>query len=399
MNSIETKIQTHLQHLVGEIGTRPIGSPANQAAGEYIHSVFSGCGLQVEVQQYACPSWEALETALELDGLPLEVAPNAFSPSCDLHVPLVPVGTQAELELADLEGRIALLYGDLTRSPLEAKAWFLKSERGERLVQTLESKHPAAVVAVQPRPGFLDRLVEDAEVLIPSVTVPLQTGLALLRHPSPEVHLRLRTHQEPGRTANLVADRPGRRLEKVVFCAHYDTKIDTPGACDNGGGVALLLTLAQYLSRRAYACGLEFIAFTGEEYLPIGDDTYLERRGKALDSILAAVNFDGAGLVTDVNTIMITAAAAEFQQRVVELAQADPGLAWTDPWPESNHSTFSFRGVPSLAFTCPSATYLTHRRMDTLEWVSPARLASLIPLMEALLLDLEMRPLEWTRPA
>ncbi|WP_371879109.1 M28 family peptidase [Candidatus Chloroploca mongolica] len=33
------------------------------------------------------------------------------------------------------------------------------------------------------------------------------------------------------------------------MCAHFDTKINTPGASDNGGGAAALLALAERLSK------------------------------------------------------------------------------------------------------------------------------------------------------
>ncbi len=64
--------------------------------------------------------------------------------------------------------------------------------------------------------------------------------------------------------------------------AHYDTKIDTPGAIDNGTGVVILLELLDYFQRNPLPVGLEFIAFAGEEYLPIGDDEYLRRAGDRL---------------------------------------------------------------------------------------------------------------------
>lgn len=40
------------------IGCRPIGSPANQAAADYIRNVFHSLGLAVEEQPYPCTGWD-----------------------------------------------------------------------------------------------------------------------------------------------------------------------------------------------------------------------------------------------------------------------------------------------------------------------------------------------------
>ncbi len=45
----------HARHLAGDIGQRPSGLPANQAAAEYIAGVFAAAGLAVEHQAFPCP--------------------------------------------------------------------------------------------------------------------------------------------------------------------------------------------------------------------------------------------------------------------------------------------------------------------------------------------------------
>ena len=107
----------HLQTLVG-LGPRPIASPANQAAADYIRAVFCAAGLEVEEQPYAATAWEHRSTRLEQNGDRLDCAANAFSLSCDVTAALVPAGSLAVLEAAPAKGKILLLYGDLTRAPL-----------------------------------------------------------------------------------------------------------------------------------------------------------------------------------------------------------------------------------------------------------------------------------------
>jgi hypothetical protein len=66
---------------------------------------------------------------------------------------------------------------------------------------------------------------------------------------------------------NLEVELPGggRREEIVVIGAHYDTCLDTPGANDNGSGVAVLLELARALASAKPARTLRFVAFANEE--------------------------------------------------------------------------------------------------------------------------------------
>jgi hypothetical protein len=66
---------------------------------------------------------------------------------------------------------------------------------------------------------------------------------------------------------NLDVEIPGGALhdEIVIIGAHYDTCLDTPGANDNGSGVAVLLELARALAGAKPARTLRFVAFVNEE--------------------------------------------------------------------------------------------------------------------------------------
>jgi aminopeptidase YwaD len=394
---LEAQLTKHLNRLCVDIGPRPIGSPGAHTAAEYIQGAFREAGLGVETQRFECPAWEHLGTQLTVDGDGFEAAANAFSPPCDVYAPSVAVGTVAELEAADLEGRIGILYGDLTKTPLSPKSWFLKSEEEDRLIRLLEEKRPAALITVQPRPGDLERVIVDWEFHIPSATVPARAGLALLRGPASMLHLRIQSQSSPGHTSNVVARRPGQGPARIVLCAHYDTTIDTPGALDNAGGVAVLLALAQVLSQRELRHALEWIAFSGHEYLPLGDDEYLRRCGDQLERILVAINFDGPGQYVAANSIAIFASSMAFQDQVLGLTRGYPAVVWVDPWPESNHSTFAWRGVPAIAFSSAGRIRLDHLRADSVEWVSPAKLKEVVSLVTALVEGLQDKSPNWTR--
>ena len=383
--------------LVNEIGERPGGSPGCLQAEEYILDSLASSGWAVEKQSFTCPDWQDLGSVLRLNGRSLAANANAYSLPCDVRATAVPVGTIAELEAAELHGRIAVIYGALLPAPLSPKSWFLKSERDNRIIHLLENKQPAALVTVQKIGGGVERLIEDWEFEIPSATVSAEIGREIIRGGDAMLELRIKSVRYAGQTANIVG-RSGPESGRVVLCAHHDTKYGTPGACDNASGVAVLLALAEYLDPADYPFALELISFSNEEYLPIGDDEYLRRNGgDDLSDVLACINTDGVGQLLAPDSITAISASAEFENALTNLASARKDLEWAEPWPESNHSTFSWRGVPSVAFTSTNRVALAHHPYDDLSWSGSQRISRLIPLIKDILALLAQNPSGWSR--
>lgn len=396
MSHIERLLAEHLHHLSGTIGPRPAGSPGNQAAEAYIARTLDEYGYDVERQPYTCPAWEHLDTFLLVGGEPAPAAANAFSPPCDLDAPSVPVGTLAELRAAELRGRVAVLYGALAAGALSPKAWPFKGEGEAETVALLEAKGPAALLTVQAREGHLPRLTEDAELAIPAATVPAAVGLSLVQRPGVRVRLEIRSRRREATAANVVGQ-IGSDESRVIICAHFDTKVDTPGAADNASGVAVLLALGRMLAQHRLRHGVELVAFNGEEYLPLGDDVYLKRRGESLGQVVALINFDAVGLWLAPNSLTMLGAAQPFEHAVREVAARHPGLVWAQPWIESNHSTFVWRGVPCVAFTAASPPPIYHTRADTEAWISPARMREAALVGAEIVALLQQRDPAWTR--
>lgn len=393
-------IQRVLHRLVNEIGPRPSASPANHAAEDFLAAEFTHLGYTVERQEYPATAWEHRSTRLKLGGAILEAAANPYSPPCKVETELVVLRSLPELEAAELRGRIAVLCGDLLTQPLAAKSWFLKGETDERIIQALEKGQPAAILCVQRGLTGPLGLIEDWEFNLPSATVTPQAGLKLVQSPGAWARLVIDSELKPGSAANLVARKPGRRPERLVFMAHFDTKFDTPGAMDNASGMAALLAIAEILAQADIGLSLEFIAFNNEEYLPIGDDEYFRRLGEnPTADILAALNLDLVGQQTAVDTWCTLGASTAFTAHLAELAQDVPHLVAGEPWYESNHSSFLMRGCPVVALTGKGYVPLQHSLLDTLEWVDPLRIARLADFCAAWARSLDDKDLAWSRPA
>jgi putative aminopeptidase FrvX len=75
----------------------------------------------------------------------------------------------------------------------------------------------------------------------------------------------------PGvRSTNVIGRWPGGGPHSILIGAHLDTVRGSPGANDNGSGVATMLELARYFAGRPEAASVRFVAFGAEEYQPNG---------------------------------------------------------------------------------------------------------------------------------
>jgi Zn-dependent M28 family amino/carboxypeptidase len=99
------------------------------------------------------------------------------------------------------------------------------------------------------------------------------------------------------RSANLEVTRRGSRHpdEILLLGAHYDSVRGSPGANDNGSGVAALLELSRLFSTIEPPCTVRFVAFTNEEppFFPRGRPGSMlyareaRRRGDAIRLMIA----------------------------------------------------------------------------------------------------------------
>ena len=102
------------------------------------------------------------------------------------------------------------------------------------------------------------------------------------------------------RCENIAAEIAGLRPEIVVIGAHYDSVLGSPGANDNGSGVAALLALARRFAGKPSARTLRFVAFANEEpgYFQteeMGSWVYAHRCKERGDLISAMISLETIG--------------------------------------------------------------------------------------------------------
>ena len=103
-------------------------------------------------------------------------------------------------------------------------------------------------------------------------------------------------------SANLIIEIPGKSLPRQIILvgAHYDTVQGSPGANDNGSGVASLLEISRLLSGKNGARTIRFVAFTNEEppfFLrrKMGSRIYASRSRRLGENIVAMLSLETIG--------------------------------------------------------------------------------------------------------
>ena len=108
--------------------------------------------------------------------------------------------------------------------------------------------------------------------------------------------------------------------ETLVIGAHYDTTPNSPGANDNGSGVAAALVVAEELSDDELPFDLRIVLFGSEEIGLNGSFAYVGGLGEGeSEKILAMINLDvvGTGELTGIGT-----------ERMVEMAVETAAEHW-----------------------------------------------------------------------
>lgn len=385
---------THLEYFCQTLGARPSGSEANNQSANYIAKYLKELTFDVLQQPFSAIKWKCHKAELIINDQSFDVLANGFSISCDLRAQVVHASNLSALEILDCTDKILLLYGDLTKQEIEPISSTyvayvpLLSMRINILIQ---QKKPLAIILV----AHDDRsyaLQNDPDFTIPTVTVTAKIGIMLLKLPEEQwIRLYLKTTRSQTQASNIIAKLQGEQPETITLCAHFDTKFYTPGAYDNGAGISLLLTLADWISHQSWPCSFEIVAFNGEEIGPIsGDYAYLNAYGLKIvpyhlgahpdftpvwQSKMLALNFDRIGLTHALGTVGAIACSPKLKSIIHEELTFCQNIVYKKPGPAGNHYTFYSHGVPAIFFSSETNINLAHTTDDTPQWISSKQLS------------------------
>jgi aminopeptidase YwaD len=282
------RILAHLDYLVNVLGPRPVGSPQNLLAYNYLTEVIADLGFQTQVHttvkylrnpvHFHCTLQKSTTTealsilpgfaTLDADLTNLQVTPFIYKTQEDFreHPPLP--GSLAIVELGKMHEADACQIA----KPAAAVVWYREKNQSLYSGNCMRNQEEPAL------PGFA-LAYNDVQRILEADT---------------RLDLVIKTASQPVELHNLVVD-VGHVSHHPCFITHYDSRPFSPGANDNASGVACLLGILSLWSQQKPA---RFIFFDGEEVGTLGSRAYVEQLlvQQQLNAISCVVNPDSVGL-------------------------------------------------------------------------------------------------------
>lgn len=386
---IVERIKTHLQVLCNEIGERKVGSEKNRSATDYVGKKLKESGWQTESTELSVIDWTTEGATLTCGNKSFEVFSSHYSLGCSVKGELIAIDTIKKLEQSAITDKILLLYGDISKEQIAPKNFpFWNPEEHQHLISVLEKNKPLAIITATERNSALAGgvypfpMFEDGDFDIPSVFMTDIEGEKLLDCVGENVELVSRATRIPEKAYNIIGYNNREGKKRIVITAHIDTKIGTPGAIDNGTGVAVLLTLAEMLKDLSVEYPIEFVVFNGEDYYGApGQVEYVKQNAGKFSDILLNINIDGAGYKEGLSCFSPFNLPKNISTAFSEMLANYPEIIEGLPWYQGDHSLFLQNGTPAIAVSSQwfienmECQEITHTPKDNLSIVNYDRVA------------------------
>jgi Iap family predicted aminopeptidase len=402
-------LRRHLHYLVEDIGERLAGGPGEARAADYIAAELHAAGAHVTRESFPVARRAIQQEELELHhgGAWHRVPVSTFANSPDtrgawIEAPLVVFAGPTDYARDDLEtrlrGKVVLHLGTHIESRDDYR----------RLI----AARPAALLMVDVRfPG--DTPLADALFpayvatcgAVPTLNLPYEAAWEAQIQRADRARLRIAGAPVAATSANIIGEWLGAdpTAPPLYLGCHHDTQAGSPGADDNGSGVAVMLELARRLAPLPRRRPLRCIAFGAEEQLSVGSAAYVRAHRAELTAPGGLMlNLDSIGSVLGWNVIWGTAAPRVLEELTRHLTplglacRREPGVV-----PYADHFPFLAAGVPALTLfrqNCAGGRFFHHRPDDDLGRVDLALLAAWVEGLGSLLatwLDTDQAPPAW----
>ncbi|MDD4142654.1 MAG: M28 family peptidase [Bacteroidales bacterium] len=387
--TLTEKAKSHLEVLCAEIGERRVGSEKNRQATAYTKKVLKELGWQIESTELSAIDWKTEGATLTCNGESFEVFSSEYSLGCSVKGKLTAINTVAQLEQIDIKDKIVLLYGEIASQQIAPKKFpFWNPEEHQHIVSLLEKGNPKALICATERNAisaggvYPFPMFEDGDFDIPSVYMKDTEGEKLLAYAGQTVELESKAIRISETAFNVIGRNSNQTKDRILITAHIDTKISTPGAIDNGTGVAIVLLLAELLKEKSQNYPIELVILNGEDYYGApGQVKYMEQNAGQFGEMLLNINIDGAGYKEGVSCFSPFNLPENILDALYEVLWNTPEITEGLPWYQGDHSMFLQNGCPAIAVSSQwfienfEIQELTHTPKDNLSIVNYERVA------------------------
>ena len=203
---------------------------------------------------------------------------------------------------------------------------------------------------------------------------------------------------------NVVGTLHGVGLESdavIILCAHYDTTKTSPGANDDGSGVAAMLAIAHVCSQYSFNHTIKFIAFSGEEVGTCGSHAYAKEAYANRENIHAVFNLETFGntsqggkelfILKTARTEWISQFSQEIAEKYYELCNLKMVSIGNRP---CDHQSFLEYGYDAVQFVqLNRGDYPLHSPEDSIEKINYTYLVNVTKLICAISVEIANTPI------
>ena len=395
----------HLEVLTQEIGPRVMGTTGERVAAQYIASVFTRYGYDVEFYEFPVNVNRVLAEAAVISPVFTQVFPapcsrSALAPGDGVTGQVVDWGSSLTPP-SDAAGKIALM--DVP--PGSTRYTQFNTE------VAAATSAGAIAVALVFEETYLGQLGGglSANASIPVIVLTHQDGTHIRTLLSLDT-VTLNIQVDRGRPSrHVIATRKPKNPVKssdevLIFGAHYDSVHGAPGANDNASSVATLLELARVLASYPIDREIRFMAFGSEEGGGGAAHYVASLSSEEKARISGMVNMEMLGSAyapQDTLHIMTVDGSTNFMTDAFVGAGARLGVGVpTAAVSGSDHVAFHNAGIKAVCFaravpwTLPGGYGLEpqyHTPYDTMEYMSRERLEEAARLAGAAVYEI-LRP-------
>ncbi len=386
-----SELKEILNYICVDIGERLTGSENNKWMESHAKNYFEDNDYKVELQDFLCIDWKNKGAELSFGGKRIRAKPSYYTRSCSFEGEYIKIASIDELKKCNLNNKIAVLYDDLVKEQIMPKnSPFYNPDRHKKIIRILEQKNPVAIVTIVEKEISI---FEDGDFNIPSVYVTKENGDLLLQREG-KLKILIDTARKESKGANVIAKINPNKHKKIVITAHMDTKWGTPGALDNGTGIAILLIISKLIEPEDIDYCLELLLLNGEDYYSTpGQIKYMNKYLINNENIVLSINCDGVGLKDSI-TVASMMGLGKREKLIKDLIQNKSEIQIIEPWVEGDHMLFTMNNIPAIAFTSKDIFQLIdsviHTEKDKLDIISFEEVLKVISFLKNFLVNLKL---------
>ena len=189
----------------------------------------------------------------------------------------------------------------------------------------------------------------------------------------------------------------------ILICAHYDTIGDSPGANDDGSGIAAMLTIANITRNYSFNHTIRFAAVSGEEIGTYGSHFDAKKAYKNDENIYAVLNIDSIGYAEtadDGKLLQIFARESsqwitDFAQEISDKYNLDLKLLKSANYP-ADHEPYNDYGFHGIQFVQPNPeeAHWFHTPEDTIDKINFTYFVKVAKLSLATICEIADKPID-----